>query len=221
MDHDLQVIKELTHAIAEGLSPSEKNEFKIKISDGLMSHPNIASIWPEFAIWLLEDPEHGMIRLAKLAKQFDDNPERESEVEEAIHRVARLYKDGCSIPAVWTTATEIARDAMKNNMTHLVVRAAAGAASKAAMASVVAWAAAIAVDEAALAEATLQAKFNSLDEEISVSSVWQLSKNAHYLKMAQKLGQIVCYHQRLLPSQGEIIKSMYESIENFKGLTLT
>ena len=54
---------------------------------------DLAHIWPQFAIWLLDDPTDGIIRFAKTRK-----------TRLIVTRVANLYRRGCSDPSGWTGA---------------------------------------------------------------------------------------------------------------------
>jgi len=82
---------------------------------------DLSLVWPQFAIWLLTDPQAGVIRFS-----------RDDQARHAITGVAGLYQRVCTRQAVsreeWTAAAWAARDAADASWAAGVSRAAARAA---------------------------------------------------------------------------------------------
>ena len=62
----------------------------------LIAERDTSDVWRQFAIWLLVDPDHGVIRFTKPgSKQY-----------QAIQDVARLYDENCKDRSAWDKAAK-------------------------------------------------------------------------------------------------------------------
>lgn len=71
----------LEDRIFEGLSPLLAREWPGRFSRAIPVGRDLSKVWPQFALWLLTDPKHGVKQYAKT-----------DQVRAAIDGVARLYE---------------------------------------------------------------------------------------------------------------------------------
>ena len=60
-----QVLARLEDGIFEGLPIDAAKEWPLRFARAVRPGADLTSVWPKFAVWLLVDPEHGVIRYAK------------------------------------------------------------------------------------------------------------------------------------------------------------
>lgn len=91
----------LRDQIAENLYPEQITSF-IEEFDAACVGKNTSDVWRQFAIWMLVDPEHGVIKFTKPGTDAHD----------VIQRVAQLYVDNCKDIDLWREAARCARSAL-------------------------------------------------------------------------------------------------------------
>ena len=79
--------------LVENISNDAAPHFRSQY-DKLIAERDTSDVWRQFAIWLLVDPDHGVIRFTK-----HDSPQYR-----AIKHVARLYAENCKHANVWLKA---------------------------------------------------------------------------------------------------------------------
>ena len=95
----------LVNAVSEDSAPHFRSQY-----DKLIAERDTSDVWRQFALWLLIDPDHGVIRFTKY----------DSKQHAAIQRVARLYDENCKDRKLWDKAAW---------HTHRATSSAAGAAA--------------------------------------------------------------------------------------------
>ena len=86
----------LVKNIPEDSAPYVRSQY-----DKLIAERDTSDVWRQFAIWLLVDPDHGVIRFTK----------HDSREYRVIKHVARLYDENCKHANVWLKAAWDAADA--------------------------------------------------------------------------------------------------------------
>jgi hypothetical protein len=76
-----QVLARIEDRIFEGLPNAEAKKWPIAFMSAIKPGADLSDIWPQFAIWLLADPEKGVIRFVKTDAE-----------RAAIDGVAELYR---------------------------------------------------------------------------------------------------------------------------------
>ncbi len=76
-----RIIARLEDGIFEGLPNAEAKKFPKQFLEAIPVGANLSWVWPKFAVWMLVDPDCGVIRFA-----------RTNEQREAISKVAELYQ---------------------------------------------------------------------------------------------------------------------------------
>jgi hypothetical protein len=112
-----EVLKNLIVKIADGLSFNFAMDWISKLKQAVILEKDYSKIWPNFAIWLLTDKEHGVLQYAKTDEQ-----------RKSIQDVADLYQKSLTeiIPKEqWIIARDVA-DFVDSD--HLCVLVAAFAA---------------------------------------------------------------------------------------------
>ena len=99
------LVAHLVKNIPEDSAPHFRSQY-----DKLIAERNTSDVWRQFALWLLIDPDHGVIRFTKY----------DSKQHAAIQRVARLYDENCKDRKLWDKAAW---------HTHRATSSAAGAAA--------------------------------------------------------------------------------------------
>ncbi|MFA7336294.1 MAG: hypothetical protein WC028_05880 [Candidatus Obscuribacterales bacterium] len=141
---------------------------------------DLAHIWPQFAIWLLDDPTYGVIRFAKTRK-----------TRLIVTRVANLYRRGCSDPTGWTGANGDAIWAAEASRRWANSDSAAANAASSAASSKLADCLGDAIDEVArLAYSAVDhaAQAAGADSGASVDSA---AITAAYIRQAEKLLELL------------------------------
>ena len=78
-----RILARLEDRIFEGMANGYSKEFPAKFLSAIPVGADLSMVWPRFALWLLVDEKHGVIRFAK----------KDSAQWIAIHRVADLYRE--------------------------------------------------------------------------------------------------------------------------------
>ncbi len=78
------VIARLIDSIFEGLPVDVALDWPARIMGALPVGADLTMVWPHFAVWLLVDPDHGVVRHARTTKAAD-----------SIRAVAALYQRRC------------------------------------------------------------------------------------------------------------------------------
>ena len=146
-----RILAKLQDGIFEGLPVEDAVLFPEQFLAAIRPGADLSLVWPRFAVWLLTDETHGVIRHAKSDKS-----------RAAIQRVADLYKQ-----AVGGATIEVE--------TWREARRAVGAAADAAAA---AYAAAYAAADAAYAAAADDARFNELPVGDKVRTLVEQSRES-------------------------------------------
>jgi len=60
-----RILASLEDSIFEGLPPQEAQMWPTRFADAIQEGADLSLVWPKFAVWLLVDSEHGVIRFAK------------------------------------------------------------------------------------------------------------------------------------------------------------
>ena len=133
----------LVNAVSEDSAPHFRSQY-----DKLIAERDTSDVWRQFALWLLVDPDHGVIRFTKHG----------SKQHAAIQNVARLYDENCKDRELWEAAF---KDAAWS-AAHAAALAADAAAwdiagNSAAWANTTAWAAWSAAEAAARSAAAAAA----------------------------------------------------------------
>jgi len=81
-----QIIARLEDRIFEGLSIKDAKKWPFRFTNSVPITTDLSGVWPKFAIAILVDPDHGVIRHAKTDEQ-----------RVAIQRVADLYMNDGSV----------------------------------------------------------------------------------------------------------------------------
>ena len=92
-------LNELADYLAKSVSkdaPHYRQEY-----DKLIAERDTSDVWRQFAIWLLVDPDDGVIRFTK----------PDSKEHAAINHVAHLYAQNCEDETIWHKAARSARSA--------------------------------------------------------------------------------------------------------------
>jgi hypothetical protein len=76
-----RILARLEDGIFEGLPSEEAQSWPIRFASAIRPGADLSLVWSRFAVWLLVDPEAGVIRFARTVKQ-----------REAIQHVADLYQ---------------------------------------------------------------------------------------------------------------------------------
>jgi len=76
-----RVLAKLEDTIFEALPNDIALTWPERFLDSINTGSNLEMVWPKFAVWLLGDPEHGVIKYA-----------RDDEAKASIQRVVDLYK---------------------------------------------------------------------------------------------------------------------------------
>ena len=91
-----RILARLEDRLFEGLSVKESKSFPVRFLEAIEPGADLSMVWPKFIIWVLADPEHGVIKFAR------------PDGKKAIERVVELYKqkiDGADIDRqVWNDA---------------------------------------------------------------------------------------------------------------------
>ena len=93
------LVAHLVKNIPEDSAPYVRSQY-----DKLIAERNTSDVWRQFALWLLIDPDHGVIRFSK----------PDSKQHAAIQNVARLYDENCKdreLSIRFSTAADAAADA--------------------------------------------------------------------------------------------------------------
>src|SRR3990172_5460305 len=75
-----QILARLEDRIFEGMQNGDSKEFPLRFISAIEPGDDLSFVWPQFAHWLLVDPEDGVIKFAKTDK-----------AREAIWAVADLH----------------------------------------------------------------------------------------------------------------------------------
>ena len=62
-----QVLARLEDGIFEGLPTDLAKEWPLRFAHAVRPGADLSGVWPRFAVWLLVDPEHGVLRHAQAA----------------------------------------------------------------------------------------------------------------------------------------------------------
>ena len=73
--------------------------------DATYSGKDISDVWRQFAIWMLVDPEHGVIRFTDFSSRYNGNYPW-GNLRAAIQHVAELYIHDCKDEDQWKDAKE-------------------------------------------------------------------------------------------------------------------
>ena len=95
------LVAHLVKNIPEDSAPHVRSQY-----DKLIAERDTSDVWRQFAIWLLIDPDHGVIRFTK----FDSWKYR------AIRHVAYLYSTHCQDRKIWKEAAKVAKAAWNDTM---------------------------------------------------------------------------------------------------------
>lgn len=76
-----RLLARLEDGIFEGLPIEQAREWPVRFAKAISVGADLARVWPQFAMWLLADPQDGVIRFARTDAQ-----------RAAIQRVADLYR---------------------------------------------------------------------------------------------------------------------------------
>ena len=95
------LVAHLVKNIPEDSAPHVRSQY-----DKLIAERDTSDVWRQFAIWLLVDPDHGVIRFTK----FDSWKYR------AIRHVAYLYSTHCQDRKIWKEAAKVAKAAWNDTM---------------------------------------------------------------------------------------------------------
>ena len=144
-----QVLARLEDCMFEGMPAEDRAAWPGKFFSAIEPGSDLSTVWPKFAIWLLVDPDNGVIRHAKTDQS-----------KAVIERVAELYRISGSV--------EQFREALR------LARAAAEAAADAANAT--AYAAAVAAYAAAYAA---HAAANAAANAAAVAAAYAAAANAY------------------------------------------
>ena len=152
------LVAHLVKNIPEDSAPYVRSQY-----DKLIAERDTSDVWRQFAIWLLVDPDHGVIRFTK----------HDSREYRVIKHVARLYDENCKHANVWRKA---AWDADK------AADAAAHAADAAYYASCAVFYAAAACFRAAdaAADAAVDAAYAAVDAAKAAAYAVDAAKAAAY-----------------------------------------
>jgi hypothetical protein len=136
---ELGIPEQLAHledAIFEALPRKEAMEWPQKFLRAITVGADLSNVWPQFAIWMLADPKHGVRRLV-----IGEAPWA-NQVRAAIDGVVELYAHPRSVgAAAWAAARAAAREAAWAAAWAAAREAAAWAAAAWAAARAAAWAA--------------------------------------------------------------------------------
>ncbi len=204
-----KIIARFEDGIFEGLTTEESKEWPLRFSNAVPVNKDLSGVWPKFAIALMIDEDHGIIRHAKTDEQ-----------RQAIIDCAGLYRDGpCSdVDGAWRVlrcvAAAYAAYAASDAAGYVAAAAAAAYAyaaayaadAEAAVAAAVAAASAAAsaaADDAdaayaeaaeaavAAAEAAVAAA-SAVDDAVAAAyAVDAAARKSHYTWMADKLVEIL------------------------------
>ena len=165
-----QVLARLEDRIFEGLPEAEMKTWPRRFAEAIDVGANLSKVWPKFAIWLLVDPEDGVIRFAGGWK----------DVAEAVRKAASIYQ-------AMEGGNPMGRDHI------LAIRsecrtAAAAAADSAVSAAYAAAYAADAADSAAYAAA--YAADSAVSAAYAAAAV-AYARKAFYVRMSEKLVELL------------------------------
>ena len=132
------ILARLEDRIFEGMANGYSKQFPARFLSAIAVGADLSMVWPRFAVWLLVDEQHGVIRFTK----------KNSRQWTAIHRVAELYSNLES----WDK-----RDKKAFRAAYATAAAAAAYATAAAYAAYAAYAAAVYATDAAAAAAAYAA----------------------------------------------------------------
>lgn len=93
------ILTELIDQIAENLYPEQITSFIERFNEACVGK-DTSDVWRQFAIWMLVDKDHGVIKFTKPGTHEHN----------VIQRVALLYIDNCKDIELWREAV---KDAMK------------------------------------------------------------------------------------------------------------
>ena len=162
----------LVNAVSEDSAPHFRSQY-----DKLIAERNTSDVWRQFALWLLIDPDHGVIRFTK----------PDSKQHAAIQRVARLYDENCKDRELWEYAYDAAYDAAE--AAEAAADAAVEAAYEAAKAAAAAWDAAYYARAARAARAAARAAAWSAEAAAwsAEADAWAAAFAEAHKHMADKL----------------------------------
>jgi len=139
------VLAQLEDGIFEGLSVPDSREWPERFLSAIQPGADLSMVWPQFAHWLLVDPDHGAIRHAKAQSTRD-----------AIQGVAALYSE-------WAAGKKPARERWLSARSAAYAADAADAADAAYAAYAAAYAAAADAADADAAYAAADAATAAAD----------------------------------------------------------
>ena len=183
------LVAHLVKNIPEDSAPHVRSQY-----DKLIAERDTSDVWRQFAIWLLIDPDHGVIRFTK----------SDSKQHAAINHVAYLYSTHCQDRKIWKEAAKVAKAAWNDTMfaehaadaaveaAYEAAKAAAAAwdaayYARAARAARAAWAAVHAADKAVAAYYAARAADAEADKAAAGAAAWA---EAHR-RMADKLLELL------------------------------
>ena len=97
-------LNELADYLAKSVS-KDAPHYRLQY-DKLIAERDTSDVWRQFAIWLLVDPDHGVIRFTK----------PDSLQHAAIKNVAYLYSTHCQDRKIWKEAAKVAKAAWNDTM---------------------------------------------------------------------------------------------------------
>ena len=159
------VLSRIAECIFESLPSKDAKTFPLEIVRSIPVGVDLDYIWPEFAIWLLIDPEHGVARvnnnpaitnLAKLYQQYGNNIPIEAAKDIRASADIDARTGTAAAASACTTAGKAATAASADNAATAAAHAAAAATHAAAAAAYVA-------TDAAAYVATDAAAFTAID----------------------------------------------------------
>lgn len=169
----------LEDRIFENLPNGHAKEWPLKFMRAIRPGADLRQVWPQFAAWLMDDPEHGVLQYAK----------GHADCEAEIKEVARLYREGGTLAQFTIAAAAAARWAAADDAAAADAAVAAAAAADAAV-DAAHWAAAAAdaasasaaADDAAAASAAASAAAHW-----AAAARWADARGKSYQAMADKL----------------------------------
>jgi hypothetical protein len=75
-----RILARLEDGIFEGLPTKAAHEWPVRFAEAVPVGADLSRVWPQFAVWLLVDPQDGVIKFAKTERS-----------RQAIQEVADLY----------------------------------------------------------------------------------------------------------------------------------
>lgn len=168
-----QVLARLEDRIFEGLPEAEMKTWPRRFAEAIDVGANLSKVWPKFAIWLLVDPEDGVIRFAGGWKDVAEAVRKAASIYQAMEGGNPMGRD--HILAIRSECRTAAADAADSAVSAAYAAAAVSAFSAA-------YAAADAADSAAYAAA-----YAAADAAADVA----YARKAFYVRMSEKLVELL------------------------------